>query len=88
MTQFCYNTVISKKIGIELGEFQFFSYIILYSLFIYTPIQKCYMIKCKNNNITFKEYEKTMKLCYLYPNYSHLYTKKFQKKIINLYEKI
>ena len=46
------------------------------------------MIKCKNNNISFKEYEKTMKLCYLYPNYSHLYTKKFQKKIINLYEKI
>lgn len=80
--------IISKKIGIELGEFQFFAYIILYSLFIYTPIQKPYMIKCKNNNITFKEYEKTMKLCYLYPNYSHLYTKKFQKKIINLYEKI
>jgi replication factor C subunit 1 len=80
--------IISKKIGIELGEFQFFAYLILTSIFNNTNIQELYMKECKKYNITFKEYEKTMKLCYLYPKYTHLYTKKNQKKLCLLYEKL
>ncbi len=76
---------ISKKLSIDITNFQIFSSVLVYVIFIDTSYQTNILEICAEHKLTFKDVEKTMKLSLLFDNYEKLYTKKFQKNLLSAY---
>lgn len=78
---------LCKKLKIDINNFQFFSGIIVYTVFINRNHIDYYMELCANHGVTFKDFEKIIKLYLNYSNYEKRYTKKFQKELSILYSR-
>ena len=76
---------ISKKLSIDITNFQVFSSVLVYVIFIDTSYQTNILEICAQHKLSFKDVEKTMKLSLLFDNYEKLYTKKFQKSLLTAY---
>ena len=79
---------ICKKLDIDINNFQIIALFAVYNTFIdRTNIE--YLIRYfKNKNLSFKEYEKLMKLSSIFEDFTKKYTKKIQKEINTLFDKI
>ena len=80
---------ITKKINISLNQFQLFTSL-LYDYFILNKIdcdiKKQKFIKLlKSYNFAFNNFDKSLKLSYLYCTYEKLYTNKLKKQISNIF---
>ncbi len=78
---------ISKKMNIDITNFQSLSGLVVHSIFIETEFLPQVMQLFANYKMTFKNLEKTMKLSLFFDDYEKLYTKKFQKNLLAEYSK-
>jgi hypothetical protein len=76
---------ISKKLNIDIYNFPVVSAFIVYSIFTDPAYLDKTIEYYANKNLTFKEFEKTMKLSIAYDKYEKRYTKKFQKQLSTKY---
>ncbi len=82
-----YINQISKKLDIDIQNFQTLSILVAKSVFIDQQTLE-YTIKClKKRNLNSKEFQKIVKLSFLFDKYGKQFTKKLQNKIEELYEK-
>ena len=78
---------LSKKLNIDIDNFKVLSLLIADSLFINESNLEYYINKFKNTNIDSKEFQKIIKLSYIYDKYGKLFTKKIQNNIDNKFNK-
>ena len=78
--------IISKKLEIDISNFHIVSSFLLYSIFTNQNLLPYQIKYLKSKNITFKEFEKIMKLAPSFSEYSGIYTKKFQKNVISIFD--
>ncbi len=76
---------ISKKLFIDITNFQMFASILIHAVFVETSFLPKILEICASYNLTFKDIEKTLKLSLLFDNYEKTYTKKFQKTLNSSY---
>tara|TARA_B100000925_G_scaffold285373_1_gene261619 strand:+ start:599 stop:2011 length:1413 start_codon:yes stop_codon:yes gene_type:complete len=79
---------LCKKLDIDINNFQIISIFAVYNVFVdRTYID--YIVKYfKKIGLTFKEFEKLMKLSSIFEEYTKKYTKKIQKEINTIYDSI
>lgn len=79
---------ICKKLDIDITNFQIAAIFAVYNIFVdRTYIE--YVIKYfKKHDITFKEFEKLMKLSSIFEEYTKKYTKKVQREVNIIYDSI
>lgn len=77
---------ISKKLVIDTSNFHIVSSFLLYSIFTNPNILAPQIKYLKSKHIIFKEFEKIMKLAPTFYKYSSIYTKKFQKNILSIFD--
>ena len=77
---------ICKKLDIDISNFHILSSFILYATFENQQLLPSQIKYLSSKNISLKEFEKILKLSPNYENYIALYTKKFQKNIISIFE--
>ena len=78
---------ISKKLGIDIANFYYISSIIVYSIFERNDLLETTIEYFTNKGISFKQFEKAMKLSFHFEQYHKRYTKKLQKQLENVYLK-
>lgn len=78
--------IISKKLEIDISNFHIVSSFLLYSIFTNQNLLPYQIKYLKSKKLTFKEFEKIMKLAPTFSEYSNIYTKKFQKNIISFFD--
>ena len=82
-----YINQISKKLDIDIQNFQTLSILVAKSVFIDQSTLE-FTIRClKKRNLNSKEFQKIVKLSFLFDKYGKQFTKKLQNKIDELYEK-
>jgi len=82
-----YINKISKKLDIDIQNFQTLSILVAKSVFL-DQSTLGFTIKClKGRGLTSKEFQKIVKLSFLFEKYSKHFTKKLQNKIDDLYDK-
>lgn len=77
---------ICKKLDIDISNFHILSSYILYATFENQQLLPYQIKYLSSKNITIKDFEKILKLSAKYENYVGLYTKKFQKKILSIFD--
>jgi DNA polymerase III delta prime subunit len=70
-----------KKLGIDIQNFQMMGSYINYAIFEDQSILEYIIKNCLENNMSFKEFEKFMKLSIVFNQYEKRYTKKMQKEL-------
>lgn len=76
-----YINQISKKLNLDIENFKILSTLVAYSLFI-DKVNLDYTIqKLKHEGVSSKEFQKIIKLSFLYEKYSRIFTKKIQNSI-------
>ena len=80
--------LLCKKLKIDINNFQFIATIVVYTVFEDRTNLNLYLRFLKENKVIFKEFEKIMKLSTIYKIYSKNYTKKYQKNLLNIFDKI
>lgn len=82
-----YINQISKKLDLDINNFHTLSILVAKSVFLDQSTLE-FTIKClKKRNLNSKEFQKIVKLSFLFDKYGKQFTKKLQNKIEELYEK-
>lgn len=79
---------ICKKLDLDIKNFQVFALFVIYSVFVDRNFIDIYIKHLKTHEISFKEFEKLMKLSSVYDNYAKKYTKKMQKELNKIFDNI
>ena len=77
---------ICKKLDIDISNFHILSSFVLHATFENQQLLPSQIAYLSSKNISIKEFEKILKLSPKYENYVALYTKKFQKNIVSIFE--
>lgn len=79
---------ICKKLDVDITNFQIISIFAVYNVFVDRTFINYIVKYFKKRGLTFKEFEKLMKLSTIFEEYTKKYTKKVQKEINTIYDAI
>ena len=82
-----YINKISKKLDIDLQNFQTLSLLVAKSVFLDESTLDFTIKSLKKRNLNSKEFQKIVKLSFLFNKYGKKFTKKIQNRIDELYDK-
>ena len=77
---------LSKKLNLDMVNFQIFAALVVNTVFESPKHLPKFLEYVSNFKISFKEFEKIMKLSPCFENYTKKWTKKYQKDIISNFE--
>ena len=77
---------ITEVTDIDISNFHILSSFVLHATFENQQLLPSQIAYLSSKNISIKEFEKILKLSPKYENYVALYTKKFQKNIVSIFE--
>ena len=77
---------ISKKLEIDTNNFNIVTAFLIYSIFNNQNLLPYQVKYFKSKNLSFKKFEKIMKLSPIFSEHSSKYTKKMQKQILSIFD--